>query len=357
MDDGTELWIAHLHLGSAELGTLVLLASSLASAADFVSTPSVALWSRWRVVTWRRRIRLLLLLRPLLTWIDPSYQLVLGILRRRMLPHTLATIALRYGHVHPILDVLLRLLRQLRLVSYVLCILESSCHAHDLCLGISVVVFFTAIVVSTWVADGLQLRTVVNCVDLDWAGNHLGGLILWAVLSDGFWWGFRILLATICVGIIHFFLNLGIVLILWAKLVYFSLKFEFVSFLSRYLIVFTLLRCLALLLHISYIKGWSLLNWSHRSSLPGSNGCALPPLVRLLLKLLLIDLFLLHPCWLGSSIQWPNHVSCCPTISIQEVLILSQSPLGEQVVSRCYLIVPIGFDALYRIVRVIVELI
>ena len=62
-----------------------------------------------------------------------------------MLPHTLSAISMRYGHVHPVLDILLRLLRQLTLVSDVLCVLESSCNPHYLGLGIGIL-FFAAVV-------------------------------------------------------------------------------------------------------------------------------------------------------------------------------------------------------------------
>jgi hypothetical protein len=128
-----------------------------------------------------------------------------------MLPHTLSAIPLRYCHIHPLLYILLRLLRQLTLVSDVLCVLESSCHPHDLS-GLRIWFFALVIVIASTVANGLELRTVVDCGDLDWAGNHLGRLVYWAVLGGAGW--FISYLTAVGVGSVHFLLDLGVVLVL-----------------------------------------------------------------------------------------------------------------------------------------------
>jgi hypothetical protein len=69
-------------------------------------------------------------------------------------------------------------------------------------------------------------------------------------------------------------------------------------------------------------------------------------LVLVLARLLVSKLLLLKPRWLLPTIQAPNHVRCSTSISLtQEILVLSQSLLGEKMVSCCDLIVPVCFNA------------
>ena len=87
-----------------------------------------------------------------------------------------------------------------------------------------------------------------------------------------------------------------------------------------------------------------------------SCGCALASLVGLLrligelilvlARLLVSYLLLLEPRWLLASIQAPNHVCCSTSVSLtQEVLVLSESLLGEEMVGSCDLIVSICLNA------------
>lgn len=186
MDDGSKLRVAHLHLGSAELCTLVLLTASLGSA-DFMGTPSVVLWPSRGVVSWWHIRRRLL---PLLPWVT-SYHLSLGVLWWSMLPNSLpnslATIPMCYRHIHSRLNILLRLLRKLRLVSDMLRILKSPGHANNLCLRLPIIIIFSTIIIPSRMTNRLQLRTGVHCIYFDWTCCRLRGLLHWAILrGSGF---------------------------------------------------------------------------------------------------------------------------------------------------------------------------
>jgi hypothetical protein len=112
---------------------------------------------------------------------------------------------MRYSHVHSTLDILLRLLRELTLVSKVLCILETICHAHDL--GTAIILLSIPII-GWWMADSLELRPIVHSVDLNRRGYQLLGLLLWPFLRGG-----HCLLLNFLTTVIHFLLYLGIILV------------------------------------------------------------------------------------------------------------------------------------------------
>ena len=268
-----ELRITHLHLAASKLGSLILLRSSF-------SLPSVALG---RVIS--------LLVRPLLL---RANHLVLRVLRRSMLAPTIPMVD---SHVHSILDICFCLLWKLGLVSNMLGVLEpSGSHAHDLR---PVIVFLSLVVVASRVADSLQLRPVVNGIDFDGTWYHLRGV--WSILS----WllGCDISCLLPALGIVtrgvHIFLYFSIVLVLWTKFVYLSLKLKFISFLCWNVVFITISGIRALLLYITNIQGWSLLDRTDRSSLTLSYSSTLTPLVSLWLALIKL---LLHPCWLSPSI-------------------------------------------------------
>lgn len=197
MNNCSELWIAHLHLATSKLGPLVLLRASFC-------LPCIALG---RVIS--------LLVRPLLLRAD---HLVLWVLRRSMLAPAIPMVD---SHVHSILDICFCLLWKLRLVSNMLGILKpSGSHAHYLR---PVIVFLSLIIVASRVANSLQLRPVVNGIDLYWTWYHLWGV--WTILSCLFRCDIRCLLPALGIVTwgIHIFLYFSIVLVFWSKFVYFSL--------------------------------------------------------------------------------------------------------------------------------------
>ena len=85
--------------------------------------------------------------------------------------------------------------------------------------------------------------------------------------------------------------------------------------------------------------------------------CLICKAILVLTRLLFSEILLLHPCWLLSPIQTTNHISCTPTVPVEEIFILSQRFLRKEMVSGGDLVVSISFNTLHGIVWVIIELI
>ena len=274
MDNSAKLWVSHLHLTAAKFRTLVLLRATLGGGLPGVLLGGVVL-GLVRLLGWSLLLSM------------PSNHLILRILRRCMLL-TRSTIPMTYSHIHPILNICLRLLRKLRLVSHMLSILEaSSSHAHDLR---PVVIFFALVVVAARVADSLQLRPVVDSVNFYGRGDHLLGV--WAVLSASSFCSNFLCFLTALGGVwrgaqVLFLLNLSIVLVFSPQFINFSLKLKFVPLLCWNIILVTISGICTILFNVANIQCWRLLHTSNWlwSSLSLCDSCTLSSFVGLLLVL------------------------------------------------------------------------